>query len=424
MLFPRLVLALALGAAVAPAGAQNSPAAGPISLTVAMQLAEEASVPVRLLEAQWASVEGARREAAAALFNNPELSFEGTRRRLGEPEGRANEWSTGIAQSFEIGGQQHRRREAAAASLEALRADIDDARRQARGDAILRFYAVLAAQRRLQIEERSFALFDRTYQVVAQRRAAGEDTRLDANVALIEVERSRNAVTRAREQAIEARRELAMLLQLPTDAVPEVTGDIEISARDGVYAISQLQASAQTLPRQRALSARHDAAKARLGLAQAGRLPDVTVGLNVGREGPSNGRERVVALTLTVPLPLFKRNDAAIGEAVTAATQVELERASTLRESQSQIARLWSTLQSRRERVQRLQRLMLAASTDNQQLTARSRQAGQIGLLDQLIVNRQALDAERDLVEALAEFHTTRIELENAAGWSQEGSLP
>ena len=93
-----------------------------------------------------------------------------------------------------------------------------------------------------------------------------------------------------------------------------------------------------------------------------------------------------------------------------------------MRDAQAQVRRLWSRLESQRERVQRLQRTMVPASTDNQQLAARSRQAGQIGLLEQIVVNRQALDAERDLIEALAEFHATRIELENAAGWSQEGS--
>jgi cobalt-zinc-cadmium efflux system outer membrane protein len=38
-----------------------------------------------------------------------------------------------------------------------------------------------------------------------------------------------------------------------------------------------------------------------------------------------------------------------------------------------------------------------------------------------LLVNRQALDAERELIDALADFHNTRIELEQAAGWPQEG---
>ena len=133
-------------------------------------------------------------------------------------------------------------------------------------------------------------------------------------------------------------------------------------------------------------------------------------------------RERVTTLSISVPLPLFKRNDAAIGQALSEATQAEIERAAAARDGQAQVRRLWSRLDSQRERVARLQRSMVAASTDNQQLAAKSRQAGQIGLLDQLLVNRQALDAERDLNDALAEFHITRIELENAAGWSQEGT--
>ncbi|MBK7991811.1 MAG: hypothetical protein IPK05_19685 [Comamonadaceae bacterium] len=42
----------------------------------------------------------------------------------------------------------------------------------------------------------------------------------------------------------------------------------------------------------------------------------------------------------------------------------------------------WSRLASQRERIQRLRRVLVPASTDNQQLSARSREAGQIGLLD------------------------------------------
>ena len=378
---------------------------------------------MRSREAQLAAAEGARSEAASPLFNNPELSVERSRRRPPAPDARTTEWTAGISQPIEIAGQQSRRREAAAASLDALRAEIDDARRQARTNAASRFYALLAAQRRLAIEQRSFELFDRTSHAVAKRRSAGEDTRLDANVALIEAERARNAVARAREQILEARGELATVLQLPAAALPEIAGEIGTPTGDSLpYRLDQLESSTQAHSRQRAFAARQEAAQARLALAQAGRYPDLTLGVQIGREGASIARERVTTLALSVPLPLFKRNDAAIGEAVTAATQAEIDRTSAMRDAQAQVRRLWSKLESQQERVQRLQRTMLAASTDNQQLAAKSRQAGQIGLLEQLIVNRQALDAERDLIEALADYHTTRIELENAAGWSQEGT--
>lgn len=420
MRFPILALALVLVATAPYVQAQTAPALGPLTLAEAQRLAETANTAVRTREAQLDAAEGMRLEAASPLFNNPEFSVERTRRR--SLDERSNEWSAGIAQSFEIAGQQRHRREAAAASLDALRAEIEDARRQARTDAASRFHAVLAAQQRLQVEQRSVELFDRTSQAVAKRRAAGEDTRLDANVALIEAERARNALARAGEQLLDARGELATVLQVPMATMPEVAGDLGLPSGDALpYRLDQLLASMQMLPRQRALIARQDAARARVGLAQAGRYPDITAGLNVGREGPGIAREKLTTLSLSAPLPIFKRNNAAIGEALTAATQAEIDRTSSVRNVQSQVHQLWSRLDSQRERVQRLKKILLPASADNRQLAAQSRQAGQIGLLEQLIVNRQALDAERDLIDALADFHTTRIELENAAGWSQEG---
>jgi cobalt-zinc-cadmium efflux system outer membrane protein len=423
MRFPLLALAFVLAASTVPAGAQTAAGTGPLTLAEALRLAETASPTVRAREAQLAAAEGSRREAASFLFNNPELSVERTRRSAATPDGNAREWGLSIAQPIEIGGQQARRREAASASLEALRAEIEDARRQARADASQRFHAVLAAQRRVQLEQRSVELFDGSAQAVAKRRSAGEDTRLDANVALIEAERARNALAVSQEHLQDAKAELATALQLPPSAVPEVIGDLAVPGGAPLpYSLDQLLASAQALPKQRALAAREDAARARVGVERASRYPDVTVGLNVGREGPSDGRERVTTLTVSVPLPLFKRNDAAIGQALSEATQAEIERASATRDGQAQVRRLWTRLDSQRERVARLQRAMVAASADNQQLAAKSRQAGQIGLLDQLLVNRQSLDAERDLNDALAEFHTTRIELENAAGWSREGT--
>ena len=416
-----LFVALALWL-VASASAQNTPSAPALTLAEALRLAETTHPAVRSREAQLAAAEGARREAGSLFFNNPEVSLDRTRRRAGAPDARANEWTLGIAQPIEVGGQQARRREAADAASSALSAEIDEARRQARAEAALRFHAVLGAQRRVHTEQRSLELFDSTAQAVAKRRAAGEDTRLDANVALIETERARNALASARERLLDARSELGGLLQMPATALPEVIGELVVPVADNLpYRLDELLSSAQNLPRQRALAAREDAARARVGVERASRYADVTVGLNLGREGPGDARERVTTLTLSMPLPLFKRNDAAIGQALSDATQAEIERTVATRDAQVQVRRLWSRLDSQRERVQRLQRAMVPATTDNQQLAARSRQAGQIGLLDLLLVNRQALDAERELTEALAEFHATRIELEHAAGWSQEG---
>lgn len=425
MRFPLLGLALAFAASMAPAQQPSAPALPPLTLNQALQQAEAASTLLRTRQGQLAIAEGLRRESASPLFNNPELTAEQTRRRpaSGSAGESANEPSFGISQPFETGGQQGRRREVASATREAIESEIADARIQVRSEAALRFSAVLAAQRRVRIEERSLALFETSAQAVARRREAGEDTRLDANVASIEAERARNALALAREQLINARAELAAQLQLPAGQLPEAVGDLA-AAIPHPYTAEEIERSVQGLPRVRALLAREAAARARLGLEQANRSPDVRLGLNVGREGPSATREQVTTLSVTVPLPLFRRNDAAIGQAQAEALQAEVERLAGTRDAEAQVRRLWLRLSSQIDRVQRLQRAMLPAVQDNQQLAARSRQAGQIGLLDQLVVNRQALDAERELNDALAELQATRIELERAAGWPHQGTAP
>ena len=397
--------------------------AAPLTLSEAMRLAETASPAVRSREAQLSAAEGLQREAARPLFNNPALTVEGGRRRAEGTDARATEWAVGIAQPIEVGGQQSRRREAAAAGLDALRAEIEDARRQARADAATRFHAVITAERRVRLERRSTDMFDSVSQAVAKRRSAGEDTRLDANVAVLEAERSRNALAVAAEQLLEARSELARTLQLPPELLPEVeAGPVAMRGEPAPYSLDRLLASTEALPKLRALAAREEAARARLAVERANRYPDVTVGLSTGREGFPDGRERLTTLSVSVPLPFFKRNEAAIGHALTEVTQAEVERMTATRDAQAHVRRLWSRLQSQGERVLRLQRSMLPASAENLQLAARSRQVGQIGLLDQLVVNRQALDAERELNDALADYSTTQVELEHAAGWLQQGT--
>lgn len=389
-----------------------------LTLPEAVKRAEAANVTVLARRAQLSAIDGQRRESDAFLYNNPSVTVEGTRRRSTPLDASTNEFNLGVSQTFETGGQQANRRSAASAAADAATAEIDDAIRAARWDAVGQFYAVLVAQRRVELEERSTAVFERVASVVAKRRAAGEDTRLDANLASIEVERSRNAAGVARERLLDLRNELATTLQWPPEQLPDLVGELDaVGALPDGYTLDRLLASANELPRIRALDARVETARSRVSVERGNRNPDITVGVSAGREGFPDDRERLARLWVSVPLPLFKQNQAAVGQAMSDLTQAEVERNAAVRDTQARIRRVWRLFESQRERVDRLRRLVLPASVDNQQLSARSREAGQIGLLDQLVLSRQALDAERELNDALGEYQATRVELERIAGW-------
>src|SRR5581483_905129 len=124
-----------------------------------------------------------------------------------------------------------------------------DVRRQVRADVAQQFYRVLTLQRRLDIEREALALFDATAVAIEKRRAAGEDTRLDANFAAVEAERARSQVGVVSEQLLAARGELAARLQLRPDRLPEAVGDAARLRPPGRYAVERVVGTLDDQPR-------------------------------------------------------------------------------------------------------------------------------------------------------------------------------
>lgn len=420
-----LIVAAAWAATTGPVMAQTparpTPVAAGAALTLdeAWRLAEQANPALRRKLAQQAAVEGAVQDAGALLFNNPQITWEATRRdvpQAGLPDERRKEWSAGISQTLEIAGQRGHRVAAADAMRSAQAAELEGMRRDVRAVVAQQFYRVLALQQRVAIETQALSLFEQTAAAVTKRRAAGEDTKLDANVAAVEAERARSQRDAALEQLIDARSELAVSLQYAPAQSVEVTGELTHDLDRPIPPLDRLQSSLLAQPRLRALAAQADGARARLDLERASRVPDLTVGLSVGREGATDARERLTTLSLSVPLPLFRRNAAGVGQAGTELTQAQIDHETGLRDAEAGVRTLRAKLQSLQLRIQRLQGVVAPTLADNVLLSQKSQRAGQIGLLEYIVVSRQALDAQRDLIDALLDFQNTRLTLAQTAG--------
>jgi cobalt-zinc-cadmium efflux system outer membrane protein len=224
-----------------------------------------------------------------------------------------------------------------------------------------------------------------------------------------------------REQLVQARAELAALLQLPPNELPQAQGDLDPVAVP--YSLEDLLNSAADRPVLRALGHREQAAKSRLDLERAARYPDVTVGLNTGREGPLDAREKIVGLSVALPLPLFRRNAGGIGRATTEFTQTQIEREATNRDVRAQVVALWERYANLKARVARLRESVLPSLEENRRLSSISFRAGEIGLLQLLLVNRQVLDGQRDLLDARTDLRLTQVALEAAAGWQSAPAM-
>lgn len=424
-LLPLVAALIGIPAAVAAAIPQTQmPVVMPSTLLVftleqAYQRAEQQNPELQRSLAQRAATEGEAIDARSLLWNNPELALERARRVVPQPGLTSEvqrEWQAGITQTIEIAGQQGFRREATAQELAALTASIAEARLKLHSDVERQFVEVLSLQARVVTERSSLDTIEKTAQSITRRVNAGEDSRLDGNLAQVEAIRARNQIGLLQEQLMQARAELATLLQMPPGAVIEAAGTLDLPVPQ--YTLASLLKLAASRPLLDALNHREQAASARLALERAARYPDVTVGGATSREGAAAARERLVRLTLSVPLPLFKHNAGPIGRARTELTQAQIERRSAGRDAASDVQALWLKMQSQAARVDALRNSALPALEENQRLSLKSLQAGEIGLTQLLLVNRQVLDGKRDLIDAETELRLTRIALNRAAGWT------
>jgi cobalt-zinc-cadmium efflux system outer membrane protein len=401
-----------------PGVVATPPSPSMLTLEQAWQLGDAAGVSIRQARSRRSAVEGEAAGASALLRNNPTLTGERIRREVPETPGRTDnrrEWNLSIAQTFELAGQQGHRRRAARQDLEASDAGIEEARRSVRAEVEQRFVQVLALQERIATESASLGIIEATALSVDKRVKAGEDSRLDGNLAKVEAVRARNQIGVLQEQLMQARAELATLLQLTAGQLPTVTGELRASPADSTLA--QLQQSAAARPLLRVVEGKELAARSRLALERSARYPDLTVGISTGREGSFGASERLTGVSLSVPLPLFNRNAGPIGRAASELTLAQLDRQVAQRDTGADVAALWQKRESLNARVAALESTILPTLQENQALSAKARQAGEIGLVQLLLVNRQLLEGRRDLIEALAELRLTQIALEQAAGW-------
>lgn len=403
-----------------PAGATATAADLPLTLEAAWQLAEQANPVLNSARANLATAEGQFADAQGLLWNNPQIAAERVRHTVPDPglgDQTQREWRVGLTQTLEIAGQQGYRRTAAEQDLAAQRETIEEARRQLRAEVEQKFVRVLSLQLRTEMETGLVDLIKNNSAVTRKRFDAGEDTKLDSNLAEVELGRARNQLETVGEQLIQARADLAMLLQLPAERLPVVKGTL-VAKPELPYTLEQLLAAAASRAQLRALDYREQAARNRLGLERAAVYPDVTVGLSSAREGPGDAREKLVGLSVSIPLPFFRRNAAGIGKASAELTQAEIEKQTAGRDVRARVLALWQKLDSLRQRTQRLEQSVLQRLEENQRLSTAAYRAGEISLVQMLLATRQVLDTRREVLEAMTDFALTRSELEQSAGWT------
>lgn len=249
----------------------------------------------------------------AGLRPNPELEIEieefaGSRERRGFD---GAETTLRIGQPIELGGKRAKRVRVAELDKELGRWDYASARLDVIREATLAFIDVVAAQDRVALARKVVELSQQAHSAVAQRIEAGRDPPVDELRASVALSTSRIALQKAERVLRTARRNLAAVWGARVAAFERAADDLGAMAPPAPGHGAAAIASNPDVARWETQERRQRAA---LRLEKANALPDVMLGGGVQRFEETD--DAALVFGLTVPIPLFDRNQGGIREAV------------------------------------------------------------------------------------------------------------
>lgn len=377
----------------------------PISLREAQRRALSQN-PTFLAERQELDIARGELTQARVYNFNPEIEFQapgaGTNGALGEFEAT-------LSQEIEWAGARGLRIRAARFGLDRADSGVRDAARRTLADVSIAFYAALAAEQRLSVARELSQLNEQLLTATRIQAREGEISVMDANLAEIEAGRARALVLAAEREATSARLELQRLAGI--DPEQEIRLQDAIPAAPSAAALDQDSLVALALGRRPDLEARTraiDQYEALTRLARREAIPNVRIGVFAEREeafdfptgpGGSVGGRTVlesprIGLGVSVPLPVFDRNQGVVAQRAAQTDQARFSRQATELAVRTQVTDALRAYRAASEEARVFEQDVLQPARANQRLLDTAFRAGKVGLPTLLLLRNQLLDAE------------------------------
>lgn len=347
---------------------------------------------------------------------NPVVGYDGQQVGSG---GLAEQHGISVSQEFVRGGKLQLNR--AVAGQDVARAQQELAAQQQRvlTDVRLAFYEVLAAQRQIDLTDQLVRVAAQGFDAADALFKGKQVGRTDLLQAQLETENSQILSRNAQNRHTAAWNRLTAVVGNPALPPQPLNGTL-----DGASAELQFQEIVQriqaTSPEVAAAMSAVMRARYAVDRARAEPRPNVTVqGLvNVVDNGIGGRPDGAVAVTL--PVPLFNRNQGGIMQAQHEVAAAQQALAQLELDLQNRLTTVYERYANARNQVARYQEAILPAAQESLDLVRSSYTAGEVSFISLLTVQRTYAQTNVNYVEALRELRMAETEIE---GLLLSGSL-
>lgn len=381
--------------------------ATPLSLTKAIELALEGSPEVAAATRQWEATEGQVLQGRARP--NPELAYslEDARSRT-----RTQSWQLNLP--VELGGKRAARTKAAEKSREQAQAQLNELKAALRANVAAAYFDVLTAQERLVLAKDSVALAKSSTDTVAKRVAAGKVSPVEESKARVAEAGIRVELAQAASEQRNARSRLFTLLGKIEAPFTVLEGKAD--NLPPVPKLADLQSLISSSPAVVLARIEVDRRKALTDLEQSKRVPDITVSAGIQR---SNETQRNILLFgVSVPLPVFDRNQGNLLEALKLEDKARDELQGATVRLHSEVAQAQERLSTIAAEVQSLRQDVLPGAKSAYDAATIGFENGKFNFLEVLDAQRTYFTAKSQYLKALGEAHRAAADVDRLLGGS------
>ena len=319
----------------------------------------------------------------------------------------------GVAVPFELGGKRARWIDVAEATIRAGDAEVAATIAQVRNGVRRAYFGQIVAEQRLMILREQHDISIRTRDTAQARLDAGDVPRLEVMQAQLALAAVENEATAAEGTAAAARAALNALLAQPLNTMAVLSTTVDEAAPPGTEAALMLAQTAST--ELISLDRQIEAQRARIQLAQALRVPDLTPTFTLTRraEPEFNYGWRAGA---AVTLPLFTTHRAGVLVEQATLDQLTAQRQATLLRIQGEVTAAADRAQALRELFLRYRDEIIPQAQQVEQLAQDAYQLGQTGIGPLLLALQATRDVRLRSLDAIDQFQTALADLERAIG--------
>jgi len=317
-----------------------------------------------------------------------------------------------LNQRIELGGKRSARMDAAEHGKALAQAELEIVRAGVQTEVTSAFYDTLVAQERVRLAQSSIDLAQSALRAAQKRVEAGKVSPVEATKAGIALAGARVDHARAESALKSSRKRLATAMGEPQVNFETVDGNLE--TLPDLPEIETLESRLMQSPAYKKAQIEVDRRQAISEVERSKGVPDVTVSLG-GRKNEELGLNQAI-LGVSIPIPVFDRNQGNLLESLRRADQAKDELTATQLQLSRDLAAAYENLNASRQEFLSWRDNILPSAQSAYDAASKGFEMGKFSFLEVLDAQRTLFDALAQSQQSLALSHRYAAELQGILG--------